>query len=64
MTDPILLPLLPSDPFAPVTQTAVVVVVVLSVYVITDLVQIYLPFAHPGYFSDQLPPDNDIALVD
>ena len=58
------LPSFPVDPLVPVTQTAVVVVVVLSVYVITDLVQIYLPFSHPGYVVPHDPPERAVAEVD
>ena len=51
---------IPVSPVEPVEQIGLVVVDVLSVYVITDLVQIYFPFSHVGGVVFQLPPVNDV----
>ena len=48
----------------PVEQIGLVVVDVLSVYVITDLVQIYFPFSHVGGVVLHEPPTKELEEVD
>ena len=55
---------IPVSPVEPVEQIGLVVVDVLSVYVITDLVQIYFPFSHAGGVVLQEPPTKELEEVD
>ena len=57
-------PLIPSLPLSPLTHIGLVVMALPSVYVITDLVQIYLPLSHPGYVVLHDPPERAVAEVD